>query len=142
MRPARPRGFTLIEVAAALAIGAGALSVLLAAFVDGGRGVDRAGAQRLAVMVAQSALAAAGTEGPLAPGARWAGGAHGLAWLVEVEPWGEARAATGRGPALPEPLLVQVTVAAGADGSGPVLARLATIRLSDPPPPPAPGRPR
>ncbi len=120
-------GFTLVEVAAALAVAAGSLAVLLAAFGDGGRAADRAAAQRMALLVAQSALAEAARAGArLSPGARWGGAGQDLAWLVEVSDWPEAPA----GPAgLPAPRLLSVTVRGGADGRGPVLARLATIRL-------------
>lgn len=118
-------GFTLIEVAAALAIAAGALLVLLQVLGDGGRGADRAAVGRLALLTAESALAGAGVEGPLAPGARWGGVTpEGLAWGVEVSDW------PGAGRAGPAPLLV---VASVGTAEGAVLARLVTIRLAPPP---------
>lgn len=116
-------GFTLIEVAAALAIAAGALVVLLQLFTDGGRRADRATLTRLAVLTAQSALETAAVQGALAPGARWGGTtAEGLAWQVAV-----ADGPAG-GRAAAEPLLLVATVH-GAGGEGPLLARLATLRL-------------
>jgi hypothetical protein len=116
-------GFTLIEVAAALGIAAGALVVLLQVFSDGGRRADRAAIERLAILTAETALAGAGTDGPLAAGARWSGVTPtGLGWLVEVGEWPAAEAG-----AL-SPLHVVATVRA-AGGEGAVLARLATLRL-------------
>lgn len=122
---AAPRGFTLIEVAAALAIAAGALVVLMQVFGDGGRHADRATLGRLALLTAQSALAGAGAEGPLAAGARWGGlSAEGLAWEVSVDGWPAAAAGAV------EPLHVVATVR--DPRSGTELARLATIRLGPP----------
>jgi prepilin-type N-terminal cleavage/methylation domain-containing protein len=126
----RDAGFTLIEVAAALAIGAGALVVLLQVFTDGGRRADRAGLERLAILTAESALASAGAQPRLAAGLGWGGVTeNGLGWQVAVSDW--PGAAGGR----PEPLHVVATVRAAA-GEGAVLARLATIRLA-----PLPKRP-
>lgn len=126
------RGFTLIEVAAALAIAAGALVVLMQIFGDGGRHADRATLGRLALLTAQSALAGAGAEGPLAAGARWGGlSAEGLAWEVSVDAWPAAAAGAV------EPLHVVATVRDARSGTE--LTRLATIRLG---PPAAPDRPR
>lgn len=125
-------GFTLIEVAAALAVGAASVAALLQVFGEGGARADRAAASRLALMVAESVLAAAGAEGaPLAAGQAWTGAGQGLAWAVEVSDWPDAPVVRG----IPAPLHLVVTVLP-AGGGGPVLARLATLRL--PPPEAAP----
>jgi prepilin-type N-terminal cleavage/methylation domain-containing protein len=125
-RQARSRGFTLIEVAAALAIAAGSLLALLQIFTDSGRRADRATEARLAVLTAESVLtaAAAGVPGPLADGARWYGVTPtGQGWQVVVSEW------PAGGRAAPEPLLIVATVRS-AGGDGPVLAELATLRLA------------
>lgn len=117
------RGFTLIEVAAALAIAAGALVVLMHVFGDGGRLADRATLGRLALMTAESVLAGADAEVPLVAGARRQGrSAQGLAWTIAVDAWPEG----GAGGV--QPLRVVATVH-DAD-TGTELARLATLRLS------------
>jgi prepilin-type N-terminal cleavage/methylation domain-containing protein len=120
------RGFTLIEVAMALAVTGGALAVMLQLFGDGGQRADRASAERLGLLVAQSALAGAGAEAPLAAGAAWSGVSAGLGWQVSVAEWPEAAA----GPQQP-PLLLVVAAVQGPQGQE--LARLATLRLGPPP---------
>ncbi len=114
----------------ALAVGAGAVAVMLQVFGGAGARAERAAADRLALMVAQSALAGAGAEGPLAAGAAWEGQSAGLPYRVAVAEWSEAAA----GPGLPPALLV--TAAVQAWPGGPELSRLSTIRLGAPPPPP------
>jgi prepilin-type N-terminal cleavage/methylation domain-containing protein len=121
----RRRGFTLVEVAMALAVAGGALAVMLQVFGESGQRADRAAAERLGLLVAQSALA--GAEAPLAAGAAWSGVSAGLGWQVSVAEWPEAAA----GPLLP-PLLLVVAAVHGPQGQE--LARLATLRLGPPPP--------
>jgi general secretion pathway protein I len=117
------RGFTLIEVVAAMAIGAASLAALLQVFGDGARQVDRAASERLAWLVAESALASA--QASLAEGAAQGGETAGLAWQVEVSEAAEASS----GGAAPRLLRVVATVwEAGAEGRP--LARLASLRLA------------
>lgn len=141
--PRREGGFTLIEIAVAATIGAASLAALLQVFGDGAIRTDRAGNERVALLLAQSALEGAGVDGPLTPGAAWAGTAAGLGWRVEVASYAEAQGGGGRDAAVPDPLLVTVTVR--DPGNGRVLARLATLRLppgTGPEPPEDPRRRR
>lgn len=127
--PRREAGFALIEVVAAATIGGLSLAALLTVFTDGGARADYAAEKRLAAMVAQSALAAAGTDGPLVPGAVWNGFDQGLAWTVQVSQY----AAGDRNS--PAPPLLRIDTAVGRPGGSAALASLATLRLALPSPP-------
>lgn len=131
-RPAPPdspaAGFTLIEVAAAATIGAASIAALLQVFGDGAIRSNRAGQERLALMIAQSALEGAEGEGPLVPGAVRGGSGHGMTWRLDVGEYATTAATNRATDPLPEARLLTVTVQ-GGNGTGPVLARLATLRL-------------
>jgi len=125
----REAGFALIEVVAAATIGGLSLAALLTVFNDGGARTDYAAEKRIAALVAQSALASAGTEGPLFPGATWSGSGQGFAWTVQVSEY----AAGDRNSLVPPLLRVEALV--GRPGGNAAMARLSTLRLTLPPPP-------
>jgi len=125
----REGGFALIEVVAAATIGGLSLAALLTVFNDGGARTDYAGEKRVATLVAQSALAGAGTEGPLFAGAAWAGFDQGFTWTVQV-----SEVIPGDRNGLVPPLL-RIEARVGRPGGTAALASLATLRLALPPPP-------
>lgn len=129
MPETREAGFSLIEVVTAAAIGGAALAALLTVFQDGGARTDYAAEKRVAALVAQSALSAAPTLGPLLPGAAWAGTDQGMAWRVAV-----SEHAPGDRDGRVPPLL-RIDVAVGRPGGQAALASLSTLRLAVPPPP-------
>jgi len=122
-------GFALIEVVAAATIGGLSLAALLTVFNDGGARTDYAAEKRVAALVAQSALAGAGTEGPLFAGAAWSGFDQGFAWNVQV-----SEVIPGDRNGLVPPLL-RIDVRVGRPSGSAALASLATLRLALPPPP-------
>lgn len=84
LSPADDLGFTLIEAVVAIAIFAIAFGGLFRAFDGGWRGVRSAEAEREAVEVARSKLAAVGFEVPLAEGRTAGLTSHGTAWEIEI----------------------------------------------------------
>jgi len=122
-------GFALIEVVAAATIGGLSLAALLTVFNDGGARTDYAAEKRVAALIAQSALASAGTDAPLFPGAAWSGFDQGFAWTVQVSEYAGGDR-DGRVP----PLL-RIAARVGRPGGSAALASLSTLRLALPPPP-------
>lgn len=137
-------GFTLLEVLAAFAIAAMALTALGLA-VTQGLGLSRLGEQtQVALALARSRLALVAAEEALAPGA--SEGREGIfAWRVRVVPAGEATVggalyqrldfdARAAAPA-PRMALLRVEVAVAWNGPrAPREVRLETLRLAARPP--------
>jgi prepilin-type N-terminal cleavage/methylation domain-containing protein len=81
-------GFTLVETVIGLVIFAAALLVTYKSFSAGWRGYRLAEAEAAAVSFAQSRLAAAGVESPLAEGQRQHQTEEGLTWMIDVRRYG------------------------------------------------------
>ena len=97
-------GFSLLEVLVAFSILALSLGVLLQIFSTGLRGVSLSSDYTRAVLLAESKLAAAGREGPVA-----SSGGEGVEdetyhWSVSVRPYGGA----GGGTVVPYEVTVEV----------------------------------
>lgn len=113
------RGFALIESLVALAVLALTLVVLLQITGSAARRLAQAENLSFATLAAQSLLAGAGIEAPLAPGTATGRLQDGLAWRQDV----------ARLPATPRALAVTVTV---SDHTGAALVTLGTVRLGPP----------
>lgn len=139
-----PGGFTLIEVLAAFAISAMALTALGLA-VTQGLGLSRLGEQtQVALAMARSRLAMVATQEALTPGAS-EGREGDFAWRVRVAPAGEATVA---GPlyqridfdariAAPAPRMALLRIEVAVAWNGPRArreVRLETLRLAARPP--------
>ncbi len=83
-------GFTLVEVAVALAILAFSLSIVLAAMSNGTWRVAQAGAAANASSLAQSLLARAGVEVPLREGRTDGQYPDGFGWTLQMQRLGDA----------------------------------------------------
>lgn len=79
------RGFTLFETLIALAIFAGLFGVLYGGLSGNWRGVRRVQMDALAVSLAQSQFALAGSAAVLQDGQTWSGSEGGVSWTVAVE---------------------------------------------------------
>lgn len=87
------RGFSLLEILVAFSILALSLGVLMQIFSGSLRNADITHDQAQAVVLAQSLLAAAGVETPLAPGEINGVHTEKFRWLLQVRPFlDEARA--------------------------------------------------
>jgi hypothetical protein len=116
------RGSVFVESVIAAAIVAMALGGAFQMIVDGverGRDVQ---ARRTALLLAQSELAAAGSEIPLQAGEE-AGVVGDLIWRVEVSPYSDGIDASAAGG------LWRVAVSVRPRAGGEALARLETLRL-------------
>lgn len=89
------RGFTLIEVLAALALLAIAFAIGLGALGKSAQNAARAAALDTAVERAQTLLAEQGLTGPLQPGDRSGTFEDGMRWTLEVRALPRPAAATG-----------------------------------------------
>jgi general secretion pathway protein I len=92
----RQTGYTLIEVLVAFMILALALTVLLRIFSGGLRNVSVSSDYATATLIAESRLAAAGIDTPLAPGEMSGTEGERFEWTVSVqdyEPWPGYRSA-------------------------------------------------
>lgn len=93
----RQRGYSLIEVIVAFALLALAMTLLLGSLSGAARQVRMADGYGRAALHAQSLLAAAGIEAPLAPGRQqgeWEQGRY--RWSLQVAPYSEPRQAQSR----------------------------------------------
>jgi general secretion pathway protein I len=94
---ARQSGYTLIEVLVAFMILALALTVLLRIFSGGLRNVSVSSDYAVATLIAESRLAAAGIDVPLAAGETSGTEGERFEWIVSVQdyvPWPGYRSAT------------------------------------------------
>jgi general secretion pathway protein I len=92
----RQSGYTLIEVLVAFMILALALTVLMRIFSGGLRNVSVSSDYAVATLIAESRLAAAGIDMPLAPGEMSGTEGERFAWTVSVQdyqPWPGYRSA-------------------------------------------------
>lgn len=120
--PAAERGTVLLDAMVAAAIVAGAAGLLVTVALDG---LDRARAaesRRMALLVAESRLAAVGAEPPLTVG-RSSGRDGAFVWTVEVAPYRRTGGASAAGT------LMQVEVTAGRLGESAPRAVLRSVRL-------------
>ena len=93
----RQSGYTLIEVLVAFMILALALTVLMRIFSGGLRNVSVSSDYAVATLIAESRLAAAGIDVPLAPGEMSGTEGERFEWTVSVQdyqPWPGYRSAT------------------------------------------------
>ncbi len=103
----RARGFTLVEVIVAIVIAALCFSALAGVFSGGARSAIAVSELGRASSLAQSLLASAGIEKPLADGVESGTSADGLNWTVTVS----EEAADGEdGPIKPTLVLKRVSV--------------------------------
>lgn len=122
----RARGFSLLEVLVAFSILALSLAVLMRIFSGSLNNATVARDQSAAIQIAQSLLAAAGTDSALVEGEQR--GTHGeqFRWLLQVSP---VEAETGgQVPAELWELSAQVTWG-GSRGERERAVRLATLRV-------------
>jgi len=85
--PRAQRGVALLEVLAALALVGIVVAALLQAVTSGLRSASVSAEYSDAALTAESLLATAGAEEPLAEGAQEGETEHGHRWRIEVRPW-------------------------------------------------------
>lgn len=117
----RPNGFALVETLIAAAIIAGMLGVVYQVIETGARHSRTVENRRLAVMVAQSRLAAVGAAQNASLG-ETKGQTNGVRWRVEITPRRSELASDAR--------LENVTVTTGMTGEDRDLFILRTIRVA------------
>jgi len=131
MSPAAPlsrpgeRGTVLLDAMVAATIVATAAALLAGVAVDGFDRARAAESRRMALLVAESRLAAIGAETPLAPG-RSAGRDGEVVWSVVVSPYRLSGGASAAGE------LMRVEVAAGRQGEAAPRVVLRSVRLVPP----------
>jgi general secretion pathway protein I len=106
MKHRSARGFTLVEVIVAIVIAALCFSALAGVFSGGMRTAATASELARASTLAQSLLATAGIERPLADGVESGTSADGLNWSVTVS---EESTESEEGPIKPVLMLKRVT---------------------------------
>jgi general secretion pathway protein I len=121
-------GFTLVEVIVAFAILALLLPPLFQAISGGLRTTDRTRDQIIAVLLAESALASAGTDGGLRTGITEGTFGDGFLWRVAVRPFDDHSGAALAAPAV-RPYEVTVTVSWDEGGAAGGLLELTTLKL-------------
>lgn len=125
-------GFTLIEVLVAFAIAA-LLIVPLMRLVSAGLGsFDRAQNYATATLWAQSILANAGVQTPLAEGVRTGDLPLGMQWEMDVEPYHDDLMSTARLTSGFIPYAINLTISWPDHHTRNVLT-FATLRLAPPP---------
>jgi general secretion pathway protein I len=121
----RQRGFSLLEVLVAFAILALTLGALLQIFASGARSATVTDGYARAVEVAESTLARAGTELPLAPGI-YEGEEQEFHWLLELV---QVQPTELRAPP-PDLTLLQLTARVSwADGERQRVLTLTSLRV-------------
>jgi hypothetical protein len=119
---ARDSGSVLIEAMVASVIIAMMLAAMYSAIEAAAKGNAHATEKRIALMIAQSELAAVGSTLPLSSGVT--GGVQGpYAWRVEIEPYAEAPAPTDAGE------LWQVIVSVRSGDSNVDLVTLRSLQM-------------
>lgn len=106
----REKGFTLVEILVAMVVLAVAAVSLLQSFSGGLRASDSARQRGYAMLLAQSKMAAIGSELPLEPGSSTGRFDDRFAWTVEVSPDGDAAPEEDAGAAAPPVTVMNVTV--------------------------------
>ena len=86
-RPARSRGFTLLEVLAAFIVFALSFAVIMQIVGSGIRNTRRASDMTQAALYAQSKLALVGVEAPIEEGASNGQFDDRYEWELTIEPW-------------------------------------------------------
>jgi general secretion pathway protein I len=117
----RRNGFSLIETLIATAIVAGALAVTWQVVETGARQARAVEDRRLAILVAQSRLAAVGAAQNSSFG-ETRGTADGVRWRVSVKPYAQGPASAAK--------LEEVTVVTGMEGDKRDLFSLSTVRVA------------
>jgi general secretion pathway protein I len=107
---ARRRGFTLIEILVALVILTVALGALLQLFSTGMRSASSAEARTIAVLLAQSRLAALGVETPLEPGESDGAWDERYRWTATIDAYEDEATIADEDAAGLVPFRVSVTV--------------------------------
>ena len=119
----RDRGDVFVEALVATAIVAMILAATFRVIADGAARERRTDSRRMALLVAQSEVAAVGADIPLAPGES-AGFAGNLVWRVNVSPYDGAGGATAAGA------LMKVHVSVRPRAGGAELVVLDSLRLA------------
>jgi general secretion pathway protein I len=88
--PGLDEGFTLVETIVALAILSISLTLVLRTLSGGFHYQQQAGALAEATLLAQSLMARVGSDLALRPGVEEGVLSNGLAWRVQIEPYGSA----------------------------------------------------
>ena len=83
-------GFTLVESLVALAIFVAVISALYQGLSTGWRGLRRAEAEDIALVLAQNKLATAGVETPLVASMQSGVAGDGMAWQADIRPYAAA----------------------------------------------------
>lgn len=122
LRGGGDRGSVFIDSMVAAAIVALALGATFQAIGEGARRSRDVEAHRMALMVAQSQLAAVGSQYPLHPGVS-TGEANGYVWRIDVSPYTEGVESSAAGG------LWRVAVSVEERAGGPDLVSLHTLRL-------------
>lgn len=133
----RQRGLSLLEILVAFTILSLSLGILMRIFSDGLRSADISRDQAQAIALAQSLLATAGVEQPLAGGAGSGEAAGKFHWQLQIEPFQDEPRVGGAENirTLPVLELWQVTARVGWDdgGIGRTVA-LTSLRVQKPQP--------
>jgi general secretion pathway protein I len=125
----RESGFSLLEILVAFAVLSISLGVLLRIFGGGGRIAATADEYSRAILVAESLLATAGVETPLAPGETRGEVDETYRWTLRVEPYPLDQILAEAGPSLGfKPYWVDLSVEWGPEDDARAFD-LRTLRL-------------
>lgn len=128
----REGGFTLLEVLVAFTIFALSFAAILQIFAGGLHNAETADRALVALGHAESLLARAGIEQPLAPGQRSGRFEDGMTWREEVSLYRDAAMTAGEQPAGLTPYAVTVSIT-WQDGGRTREVILNTLRLGNAP---------